>query len=134
MNACNVALYGIVDPERSKGRPLNELARVSVESGVTLIQYRDKKSDIRTMIKNAREIKTALEGTNVPLIINDRVDVALVCNADGVHLGQQDMAIEDARTLLGPEAIIGISIKTIEEAKGRCVCDPIKRQPDRNRH
>jgi len=124
MNTCDVTLYGIVDPERSQNRPLDELARISAENGVTIIQYRDKKSDIRAMIKNAREIKAALQGTHVPLIINDRVDVALVCDADGVHLGQQDMPISDARTLLGPEAIIGISIKTIEEAKA-CPVDMI---------
>jgi len=124
MNTCDVTLYGIVDPERSQNRPLDELARISAENGVTIIQYRDKKSDIRAMIKNGRAMKQALEETNVPLIINDRVDVALACDADGVHLGQQDMPISDARTLLGPEAIIGISIKTIEEAKA-CPVDMI---------
>lgn len=117
MNACDVTLYGIVDPERSNRRPVDVLARASAENGATLIQYRDKKSETRGMIDNARAIKAALAGTNVPLIINDRVDVALACDADGVHLGQQDMPIEDARALLGPKAIIGISIKTIEEAK-----------------
>lgn len=124
MNACDVALYGIVDPERSKGRPLDELARLSVEHGVTLIQYRDKQSETRTMVENARAIKEVLEGNNVPLIINDRVDVALASEAHGVHLGQQDMPVEDARRMLGPEAIIGISIKTIEEAKA-CPVDMV---------
>jgi len=117
MNACDVTLYGIVDPARTNDRPLHELARISAESGATLIQYRDKQSNIREMITNASAIKDALQSTNVPFIVNDRVDVALACGADGVHLGQQDMAVEDARKLLGPEAIIGISIKTIEEAK-----------------
>ena len=64
------------------------------------------------MIEEARAIKAALAGTGVPLVINDRVDVALAAGADGVHVGQDDMAAEDARRLLGPDAIIGLSIKT----------------------
>ena len=117
MNPVNISLYGIIDPERCLGRPLDELARVSAENGVTLIQYRDKKNDIRTMIRNAVAIRDALSGMGVPFIINDRVDVALACEADGVHLGQQDMPVETARKLLGKNKVIGLSIKTVEEAQ-----------------
>lgn len=117
MNPVNVSLYGIVDPNRSMGRPLPELARISAENGATLIQYRDKQNDIRTMIKIARDIKSALAATNVPLIINDRVDIALASQAHGVHLGQEDMHSSDARKLLGEKAIIGLSIKTREQAE-----------------
>ncbi|MEM9278629.1 MAG: thiamine phosphate synthase [Pseudomonadota bacterium] len=124
MNPVDISLYGIVDPERSLGRPLDELAKISAENGVTLIQYRDKKNDIRKMIGNAEAIRDALAGTGVPLIINDRVDVALASGADGVHLGQQDMTVEHARKLLGPDAIIGLSIKTVEEAEA-CPVDTI---------
>ena len=117
MNPVDITLYGIVDPARSRGRPLPELAKASAENGVTLVQYRDKVCDTRTMVKTAREIKSALADSKIPLIINDRLDVALACSADGVHLGQQDMKVEDARNLLGKDAIIGLSIKTVEEAK-----------------
>lgn len=117
MNPVDISLYGIVDPEHALGRPLHELARLSAESGVTLIQYRDKVNSIRTMIENACAIREALAGTHVPLIINDRVDVALAARADGVHLGQQDMRIEHARPILGEKAIIGLSIKTTDEAE-----------------
>ena len=79
------------------------------------MQLRDKVSDTRAMIERARAVKAAL-GT-VPLVINDRVDVALACKADGVHLGQEDMDVEDARRILGPDAIIGLSIKTVEQAQ-----------------
>jgi len=116
MNPVNISLYGILDPEHCLGRSLGELARVSAENGVSLIQYRDKKNTVRAMVDNARAIKHALADFNVPLIINDRVDVALACEAEGVHLGQQDMHVSDARRILGEAAIIGISIKTIEEA------------------
>lgn len=117
MNKVDVSLYGIVDPNRSKGRALPELAKVSAENGATLIQYRDKLNDIRTMIKNARLIKQSLRDVGIPFIVNDRVDIALASDADGVHLGQEDMKAEDARRLLGEKAIIGLSIKTIEQAE-----------------
>lgn len=118
MNRVDVTLYGIVDPNRSKGRPLPELAKTSAENGATLIQYRDKLNDLRTMIENAKHIKQALSTTSVPFIVNDRVDIALASQADGVHLGQEDMKVEDARTLMGDDAIIGLSIKTLKQAEG----------------
>lgn len=117
MNPVDISLYGIVDPEHCLGRDMAELARLSVENGVTLVQYRDKKNGIREMIENARALCAALEGTNVPLIVNDRVDVALAAGAGGVHLGQQDMTAGDARSILGETAIIGLSVKTLDEAR-----------------
>jgi thiamine-phosphate pyrophosphorylase len=109
----DLRLNAIVDPERANGRRLADLARMVVAGGATLIQLRDKYGSTRRMIEEARAIKAVLAGTGVPLVINDRVDVALVAKADGVHVGQDDMAAEDARRLLGPEAIIGLSIKTV---------------------
>jgi thiamine-phosphate pyrophosphorylase len=109
----DVRLNAIVDPERNNGRSLVELARLVVAGGATLIQLRDKHGATRRMIEEARAIKAALAGTGVPLVVNDRVDVALVAEADGVHVGQDDMRAEDARRLLGPRAIIGLSIKSV---------------------
>ena len=109
----DVRLNAIVDPERANGRPLAELARMVVAGGATLIQLRDKHGTTRHMIEEARAIKAALAGTGVPLVVNDRVDVALIAEADGVHVGQDDMRVEDARRLLGPKAIIGLSIKSV---------------------
>ena len=117
MNPVDISLYGIVDPNRSRGRSLPELARASAETGATLIQYRDKLNDVRGMIETAKSIKQSLGGTDVPFIVNDRVDIALASNADGVHLGQEDMKAEDARKLLGQKAILGLSIKTAEQAE-----------------
>ena len=102
MTAVDVRLNAIVDPERSGGHDLAELSRRLAEGGATLVQLRDKKSDTRVMIERARAIKAALAPFKVPLVINDRVDVALVAGADGVHVGQSDMTVEDARRLLGP--------------------------------
>jgi thiamine-phosphate pyrophosphorylase len=109
----DVRLNAIVDPERANGRPLADLAREVVAGGATLIQLRDKHGATRQMIEAARAIKAALAGSGVPLVVNDRVDVALVAGADGVHVGQEDMRAEDARRLLGPQAIIGLSIKSV---------------------
>lgn len=112
----DVRLNAIVDPERANGRALDALARQVAAGGATLIQLRDKLGSTRRMVETARAIKAALGGTGVPLVINDRVDVALAAQADGVHVGQDDMRVEDARRLLGPKAIIGLSIKSVAQA------------------
>src|SRR4030095_9543769 len=104
--------------ERANGRLLVELTRLVVAGGATLIQLRDKHGATRQMIKTASALKAALAGTGVPLVVNDRVDVALVAQADGVHVGQEDMRVEDARRLLGPKAIIGLSIKSVALRNG----------------
>jgi thiamine-phosphate diphosphorylase len=90
--------------------------RQAVAGGATLIQYRDKQAEGRRLVECARALKTALAGTGVPLLINDRVDVALAAEADGVHLGQEDLHPRDARRLLGPKAIIGLTLKTAAQA------------------
>ena len=112
----DLRLNAIVDPERANGRDLAELARLCAEGGATLIQLRDKISETRAMVEEARAIKKALAPLAVPFVVNDRVDVALAAAADGVHLGQNDMAVADARRLLGPGPIIGLSVKNVGEA------------------
>ena len=110
MSDLDISLYGILDPARSKGRPLPDLAAAAARGCATLLQYRDKSSDTRTMVEGSHDILEALEDFDVPLLINDRVDVAMAVGAHGVHLGQTDMLTEDARDLLGDEAIIGLTI------------------------
>jgi thiamine-phosphate pyrophosphorylase len=113
----DLRLYALVDPERAGGVPLDALARRVVSGGATLVQLRDKLASTRRLVEEARAVHRALHGTGVPLIINDRVDVALAVGAEGVHVGQEDMTVEDARRLLGPNAIIGLSIKTMAQAE-----------------
>jgi thiamine-phosphate pyrophosphorylase len=115
MNPVDLRLYAIVDPEHLGGKTIAELARQVAEGGATLVQLRDKRSDTRPFIGNARAVQAALKPYGVPLMINDRVDVALVVRADGVHVGQSDMAAADARRLLGPNAIIGLSLKSMDD-------------------
>jgi thiamine-phosphate pyrophosphorylase len=112
----DLRLYAIVDPENAGGRPVPELARLVAEGGATLIQLRDKKNDTRAQIDLARAVKAALP-VHVPLIVNDRVDVALEANADGVHLGQEDGNPMEARERLGPGPFIGLTVQTPEHAR-----------------
>ena len=111
----DLGLYAIVDPQVSGGHDLVELCRELAAGGVTLVQLRDKLSDTRVMVERARAIKAVLGP--VPLLINDRVDVALAIGADGVHIGWDDMAPADARRLLGPGAIIGLTINSPQRAE-----------------
>src|ERR1700729_1376567 len=113
----DLRLNAIVDPERAGGRDVVTLARLLAQGGATLVQLRDKTSDTRPMIEAARAIKAALAPLGVPFVVNDRVDVALAARADGVHIGPDDMTPEDARALLGPDAIIGVSIKSVAAAE-----------------
>jgi thiamine-phosphate pyrophosphorylase len=112
----DLRLNAIVDPEHCGGRVLGELARLCAEGGATLVQLRDKHGETRRMVEEARAVQKALAPFQVPLVVNDRVDVALAAGAEGVHLGQDDMAVGDARRILGPAAVIGLSVKTMEEA------------------
>jgi len=112
----DLRLNAIVDAERAGGHDLVDLARRVAEGGATLLQLRDKRSETRAMVEEARAIKAALAPFAIPFVVNDRIDVALAAQADGVHIGPDDMAVEDARALLGPDAIIGLSIKTVDEA------------------
>jgi len=115
-NPVDISLYAIADPVRAMNRPLDMLVRDAVSGGASLVQYRDKLSAARAMYEQALEINEALWDGNVPLIINDRADIAFAVRAGGVHLGQEDLFASDAREMLGDEAIIGLSVKTIEEA------------------
>lgn len=112
----DLRLYALVDPAVAGGRTLADLAGRIVGSA-TLVQLRDKNSSTRVMIEEARALRSVLEPKGVPLLINDRVDVALAAEADGVHIGQDDMAPADARLLLGRRAIIGLSVKTVDQAR-----------------
>ncbi|WP_137043877.1 thiamine phosphate synthase [Pseudolabrys sp. FHR47] len=111
----DLRLYALVDPAVAGGRSLPALTALVAESA-TLVQLRDKHGSTRVMIEEARDIMAVLRPRGVPLLINDRVDVALATGAQGVHIGWDDMEVADARRLLGKDAIIGLSIQTAEQA------------------
>jgi thiamine-phosphate pyrophosphorylase len=112
----DIRLYALIDPAVAGGRSLGDLA-ARIAGSATLVQLRDKHGSTRAMVEEARELTVVLAPLDIPLLINDRVDVALAAEADGVHIGQDDMSPADARLLLGRTAIIGLSIKTVEQAK-----------------
>ena len=113
----NLALYLVTDRGLSLGRDLETVVMQAVRGGVTLVQLREKSIDTREFIALGLRLKAALAGSGVPLLINDRVDVALAVDADGVHIGQSDMPYEIARRLLGPDKIIGLSVETMDEVR-----------------
>lgn len=112
----NYKLYLVTDRSFLNGRSLKECVEDSIKGGVTLVQVREKDISSREFYNIAKEVQEVTSKYNVPLIINDRIDIALAINADGVHLGQSDMPIEIARKILGKDKIIGISAGNIEEA------------------
>ncbi len=111
----DLSLYLVIGPGHCAGWPMADVAEAAARGGVTMVQLRDKTSSSREQIAEARRLKARL---SVPLLINDRVDVALAAGADGVHLGQSDMEPGDARRILGEAAIIGVTVHSLDEARG----------------
>jgi thiamine-phosphate pyrophosphorylase len=110
-SGCDLSLYVLADPARAGGRPLAEIAAAVARGGATLVQLRDKSGSTRALMEETGAIKRALAGSGVPLLVNDRVDVALAAGADGVHLGRDDLDCASARRLLGPRAIVGATVR-----------------------
>lgn len=108
-------LYLVTDRDLSLGRSLEEVVREAVAGGVTMVQLREKDAATGEFIELGRRLKAVLKPLGIPLIINDRVDVALAVDADGVHIGQSDMSYADARRLLGPDKIIGLSVENFKD-------------------
>lgn len=107
-------LYLVTDDQQDL-ETLKWVVEQAVAGGVTMVQVREKHGDVRAFIERAEAVKSILAGTGVPLIINDRVDVALAVDADGVHLGQSDMPATTARRLIGDDKILGLSIENEEQ-------------------
>lgn len=106
----------LVTDHRLEFESLLKKVREALESGVSLVQYRDKDVSTKVMVERGRKLKALCDEFNSILLVNDRIDVALAIDADGVHVGQDDMDSKDARKILGLEKIIGISTKTLEES------------------
>ncbi len=110
-------LYLVTDRGLSLGRDIEWIVGEAVAGGVTIVQLREKDIDTREFVALGLRLKALLAPLGVPLIINDRVDVALAVDADGVHIGQSDMPYDVARRLLGPDKIIGLSVETLDQVK-----------------
>ena len=110
------SLYLVTDRSLARGRSTFEIVKAAVDGGATVVQLREKDCSTREFIEQALAIKNFLKACKVPLIINDRLDVAQAVRADGVHLGQTDMPLEMAKAILGDSMLIGISAESLEDA------------------
>ena len=112
----NLLLYAVTDRHWLDGRTLKEVVLESLEGGVTMLQLREKHLDEAHFLEEAKELQTLCRSWHVPFLINDNVEIALAMNADGIHVGQSDMAAGDVRKKLGDDKIIGVSAQTVEQA------------------
>ncbi|MFL5591598.1 MAG: thiamine phosphate synthase [Ktedonobacteraceae bacterium] len=114
--ASRLALHVLTDREWSRGRDMLSVAAAALDGGATVIQLRDKSASTRLLIEEGLALRALTRERGALLIVNDRVDVALAVEADGAHVGQEDMPARLARRLLGPKRILGVSAANIEEA------------------
>ena len=109
-------LYAVTDRHWLDGRTLKEVVLESLEGGVTMLQLREKHLDEAHFLEEAKELQALCRSRHVPFLINDNVEIALAMDADGVHVGQSDMAAGDVRKKLGDDKIICVSAQTVEQA------------------
>jgi thiamine-phosphate pyrophosphorylase len=112
----DVTLYLVTDRGLSKGRPTIDIVMAAVAGGVTCVQLREKRCTTREFVEEAFAIRGFLRQRDVPLIINDRLDVAQAVGADGVHLGQKDLSLSMARDIVGKRMLIGVSAECLADA------------------
>lgn len=112
----DMLLYAVTDRSWLNGRRLSEDVKQALEGGITFLQLREKELDEETFLKEAKELRTLAKEYQIPFVINDNVQIAKICDADGVHVGQEDACIEEVRKILGPDKIIGVSAHNVEEA------------------
>lgn len=108
-------LYLVTDSTLCKGRTLQDVVAAAVRGGVTCVQLREKELGTREFVARAQALKSLLAPLNIPLVINDRIDVALACQADGVHLGQSDMPVDLVRKILPLQVFIGLSVENDQD-------------------
>jgi thiamine-phosphate pyrophosphorylase len=113
LNPDALRLYLVTDQSLARGRPLADVVAAAVQGGVSCVQLREKNLETREFLAQALLLKKLLAPLRVPLVINDRIDIALACGAEGVHLGQSDLPVAEARKLLPPEVFIGWSVETM---------------------
>jgi thiamine-phosphate pyrophosphorylase len=113
----DLSLYLVTDRSLAGGRPLEGIVDEAVRGGVTLVQLREKDLGSRDFLALALRLKDLLAPRGIPLIINDRMDIALACGAEGLHIGQGDLPADIARKYMGPDAVIGLSVESARDAR-----------------
>ena len=112
----DLLLYAVTDRHWLNGRSLYNVVKQSLDGGVTFVQLREKELDSAHFLEEAKQLKKLCNDRHIPFVINDNVEIALAVGADGVHVGQKDMAAGMVREKLGPDKIIGVSAQTVEQA------------------
>ena len=112
----HMLLYAVTDRAWVGTKSLYEQVKEALENGVTCVQLREKELDESDFLKEAKQISTLCKEYKVPFIVNDNVNIAIACKADGIHIGQEDMKLTNVRKLVGEDMIIGVSAHTVEEA------------------
>ena len=120
ITAAALQLYAVTDSRWLKGGSLAEAVEKALAGGVTCVQLREKRLPFDEFLRTAKEIKSLCQSYHVPFIVDDNLDIALACDADGLHIGQNDMPAAKARKLLGPDKILGVSAQTFEQAIAAC--------------
>ena len=120
ITAAALQLYAVTDSRWLKDGSLAEAVEKALAGGVTCVQLREKHLPFDEFLRTAKEIKSLCQSYHVPFIVDDNLDIALACDADGLHIGQNDMPAAKARKLLGPDKILGVSAQTVEQAIAAC--------------
>ena len=111
-----MCLYAVTDSMWLNGRALPEVVKEALEGGATFMQIREKELPYEEFLALAKEVKKVTDAYHVPYVVNDEVEIAKAIDADGVHIGQSDKGLTEARKILGPDKIIGVSTQTVEQA------------------
>ena len=123
MKIFDPSLYLVTGRPLAKGRPIEYIVEQAIKGGVTMVQLREKDCSTLDFVNLANLLKRLLHANHIPLIINDRLDIALACDADGLHIGQNDMPYSVARRIFGKDKIIGLTVENIEQAKDANLLD-----------
>lgn len=110
-------IYALTDARLSLGRPLADVAQALLDAGVRILQYREKKLKAGQMLEECRMLRRLTSEAEACFIVNDHIDIAMLVEADGVHIGQEDLPVPEVRRLVGPDMIIGLSTHTPEQAR-----------------
>jgi len=112
----SLLVYAVTDRAWLNGRKVAQQVEEAIIGGATCIQLREKQLSYEDFLEEAVQVKKVTDCYNIPFIINDNVDIALACDADGVHIGQDDLPVGSVRALMGPFKILGVSVQTVEQA------------------
>jgi len=120
IDAKSLQLYAVTDSRWLKNITLIQAVEEALQGGITCLQLREKTLPYRELLATAQQLKRLCQQYHVPFIVDDNLDIALACDADGLHIGQEDMPAAQARKLLGPNKILGVSAQTVEQALTAC--------------